>query len=125
MTKIDDRAKAAVADLSDKEIDKLIPAIRDKKQNPFRWKEHNALLNDYSITTGRKWFKLQVAQNNDTNLKYLRSIKPGQSLSIKNEKEFTKFLTYLKTGAINLGWYNAEDVDILHKLDDYVTKNRG
>lgn len=125
MTKIDDRAKEAVANLSDKEIDKLILAIRNKKQNPIKWKEHNTLLNNYSITTGRKWFKLQVAQNNDTNLKYLRSIKPGQSLSIKDEKEFTKFLTYLKTGAINLGWYNAEDVDILHKLDDYVTKNKG
>ncbi len=31
-------------------------------------------------------------------------------------------MTYLKTCAIKLGWYNAEDVDILKNLDDYITK---
>ncbi len=57
MSKIDDRATNAVANLSDKEIDKLISAIRKKKQNPIIWKEHNTLLNEYSISGGRKWFK--------------------------------------------------------------------
>ncbi len=55
----------------------------------------------------------------------MRSIKSGQSLSIKNEKEFSKFLTNLKTGASNLGWYRAEDVNILQNLDDYITKYKG
>jgi len=123
VTKISDIAKKATANLSDKEIDKLISAIKKNKQNPITWKDHNKLLNEYSIHGGKKWFKVQVAQNIESNNKYLRTLRAGQSLSIKNEKEFTKFLTYLKTGAINLGWYSAEDVDILQNLDDYITKN--
>lgn len=63
-----------------------------------------------------------MAETNETHQRYLRMIRPGQSLSVKTESEFTKFMTYLKTGAINLDWYNAEDVDILKNLDDYITK---
>jgi len=124
MTKITDIADTASSGLSDKDIDKLISALMKKKQVQITWKEHNKTLNEYSIIGGKKWFKVQVAQNNDTNNKYLRTLRAGQSLSIKNEEEFTKFLTYLKTGAIHLGWYNAEDVDILQNLDDYITKNK-
>lgn len=125
MTKINDIATKAVFNLSDKDIDKLISSIRKKKKNPIHWSDHNKTLNEYSVTEGgHKWFKIRVAQNNDTSSKYLKFLRAGQSLDIKNEKEFAKFSTYLKTSAINLGWYNAEDVDILKNLDDYITKNK-
>jgi len=82
-------------------------------------------LHDYSIRGDKKYFKLQVAETNETNQRYLRMVRPAQSLSIRTETEFTKLMTYLKTGAMNLGWYDAEDVDILKNLDDYIIKYQG
>ena len=122
MSKIDEIVNDAVENLDDKEIDRLITKLKKNKHNPIVWKEQNKTLNEYSIRGDKKWFKLQVAKNNETNQKYLRAIRPGQTLAIKSESELAKFMTFLKTGAINLGWYHAEDVDILQNLDDYITK---
>ena len=123
MTDVKDIAKLTDS-LSDTEKNKLIRLIRQNFQNTISWKERHATLNEYRVIDGKKWFKLLVAQNNETNEKFLRAYRPGQSLAIKTKVEFTKFLTHLKTGAINLDWYDAGDAELFQSLDDYIAKNK-
>ena len=123
MTDVKDIAKLTDS-LSDTEKNKLIRLIQQNFQNTISWKERHEILNEYRVIDGKKWFKLLVAQNNETNEKFLRAYRLGQSLSIKTKAEFTKFLTHLKTGAINLDWYDAGDAELFQSLDDYIAKNK-
>lgn len=123
MSSIEDIVNSA-GSLTDKEIDKVIRLLKKKKREQIIWKDHNTILNEYQIRSDKKYFKLLVAKNNDTDAKYLRAYRAGQSLNISTKDEFTRFMTHLKTGAINLDWYGADDVDILKNLDDYITKNK-
>ena len=122
MSKIDEIVADVVKNFDDKEIDKLIAKLKKNKHNPIVWTNNNTILNEYSIRGDKNYFKLKVAKNNETNLKYMRMTRFGASVSINTRTEFTKLMTYLKTGAMNLGWYDAEDVDILKNLDDYIIK---
>ena len=103
---ISDRAKQATDGLNDRDIEKLLREIGKRKQNIIKWLDDKILIDEYQIQTGKLWFKIQLAKDKNTTKKYLRAIRAGQSLTIKNKKEFAPFLSALTVGAKKHGWYD-------------------